>query len=227
MKPHVKLAEATAPDGLRLTLHRHDDTFCIRINGMVLMNSGATASETLLGELAVSRPLAVLNPAPRILVGGLGLGFTLRRVLEGVGPEARLIVAELIPAVVDWNRSFLRGLNGALLDDPRVEVIPADVGEILRRSPEDNYDVVLLDVDNGPLAMVQRENKGLYSHAGISSIARVVRRGGRAAIWSASRDDGFADRLAAGGFAVDAVPARTHATARRAAHIIYVADKVK
>jgi spermidine synthase len=226
MKPHVKLAEVTAPDGLRLTLHRHDDTFCIRINGMILMDSGATASETLLGELAVNRPLAALNEAPRILIGGLGLGFTLRSVLEGVGPKARLIVAELIPAVVEWNHSFLRGLNGALLDDPRVEVIPADVGEIIRRSPEANYDVVLLDVDNGPLAMVQRENRALYSHAGISSIARVVRRGGRAAIWSASRADGFADRLAAGGFAVDVVPARTHATARRAAHIIYVADKV-
>lgn len=226
MKPHTKLAEAIAPDGLRLTLHRHNRSYCIRIHGQTLMDSSATASETLLGELAVKRPLATPENAPRILIGGLGLGFTLRRVLEGIGPNGRVLVSELIPAVVDWNHTHLRGLNGALLDDPRVEVVQADVGEIIRRSPAGNYDVVLLDVDNGPVAMVQRENRELYSRDGIGRLATTLRPGGRAAIWSASRHDVFADRLAACGFAVEAVPARVHATARRAAHVIYVADKV-
>jgi len=227
MKPHVKLAEAVAPGGGRLTLHEHDGTFCIRINGQVLMDSSATASETLLGELAVSRPLAAINPAPRILVGGLGLGFTLRRVLEGVGRYACVVVAELIPAVVAWNRTHLRALNGALLDDPRVELVGDDVGALLDRAPAASFDVVLLDVDNGPVAMVQAANRGLYSRAGLGRLAAILRPGGRAAIWSASRDDAFADRLAAGGFAVEAVPARTHAASRRPAHIIYVADRVK
>lgn len=226
MKPHLKLAEAFAPGGGRMTLHEHDGSYCIRINGHVLMDSSATASEILLGELAVRRPLAQLAAQPRILVGGLGLGFTLGRVLEGVGPQARLIVAELIPAVVEWNRSHLRDLNGALLDDPRVELFPDDVGELIRRAPAASFDAVLLDVDNGPIAMVQRGNRDLYSREGVASLAASLRPGGRAAIWSAGRDDRFADRLAAGGFAVEIVPARTHATARRAAHVIYVADKV-
>lgn len=226
MKPHLRLAEAPTPGGGRLTLHGHDGRFCIRINGQILMDSSATDSETLLGELAVNRPLAALEAAPRLLIGGLGLGFTLRRVLEGVGPDARVIVSELIPAVVEWNRSHLRGLNGALLDDPRVEIVPTDVAELILRSPVAHYDSVLLDVDNGPVAMVQKENRGLYSRAGIGRLAAMLRPGGRAAIWSASRDDAFADRLSAGGFAVEAVPARTYATARRPAHIIYVADKV-
>lgn len=227
MKPHVKLAEAPAPGGGRLTLHEHDGTFCIRINGQILMDSSATASETLLGELAVDRPLAALNPAPRILIGGLGLGYTLRRVLEGVGPYARVTVAELIPAVIDWNRAHLRSLNGALLDDPRVDLVSGDVVEIIRRAPAASFDALLLDVDNGPVAMVQAANRGLYSRAGIDSIAAALRGGGRAAIWSASRDDSFADRLAAGGFVVEPVPARTYPAQRRPAHIIYVADMVK
>jgi len=227
MKPRYKLAEAIAPGGLRLTLHEHVDSFCIRINGQVLMDSSATASETLLGELAVNRPLAALTPVPRILIGGLGLGFTLRRVLEGVGPHARVTVAELIPAVVEWNRSHLRSLNGSLLDDPRVDLVAEDVVALIQRTPEASLDAVLLDVDNGPVAMVQRENRSLYSRAGIERIAAILRPGGRVAIWSASRDDAFADRLAASGFAVEAMPARTYAAQRRPAHIIYVADKVK
>lgn len=226
MKPHLKLAEASAPGGGRLTLHEHDGAYCIRINGQVLMDSSATASEILLGELAVNRPLASLEPAPRILIGGLGLGFTLRRVLEGVGPSARVQVAELIPAVVAWNRTYLRVLHGSLLDDPRVEVREDDVAELIRRTAPMSLDAVLLDVDNGPVAMVQASNRDLYSRAGIGRIAAVLKPGGRAAIWSASRDDAFADRLAASGFAVEALPARTYAAARRPAHLIYVADKV-
>ncbi len=227
MKPHVKLAEAPAPGGGRLTLHAHADTFCIRINGQILMDSSATASETLLGQLAVDRPLAAINASPCILIGGLGLGFTLRRVLEGVGPGARVVVAELIPEVVTWNRSHLRTLNGGLLDDPRVEIVDGDVGQLVRTSSPGRFDVVLLDVDNGPVAMVQDDNRALYSRSGIGRIAACLKPGGRAAIWSASRDDAFAGRLAECGFAVEAVPARTWAAARRAAHIIYVADKVK
>ncbi|MBE2215256.1 MAG: spermine synthase [Opitutaceae bacterium] len=226
MKPHVKLAEAAAPGGGRLTLHEHDGTFCIRINGQILMDSAATASETLLGELAVNRPLAALTAAPHILIGGLGLGFTLRRVLAGVGPDARVTVAELIPDVIEWNRTHLHGLNGGLLDDPRVALVPGDVAEFIRRAPAASCDAVLLDVDNGPVAMVQAANRGLYSREGIGRIAAMLRPGGRAAIWSASRDDTFADRLAAGGFAVEAVPARTYPAQRRPAHLIYVADKV-
>ena len=226
MKPHLKLAEAISPGGGRLTLHEHDGTYCIRINGQILMDASATASEVLLGELAVNRPLRDVEPAPRVLIGGLGLGFTLARVLEGIGPCARVVVSELIPAVVEWNRTYLRDLRGAARDDPRVEIRAGDVRDLILSSPDASFDVVLLDVDNGPVAMVQQANRGLYSRAGLGRIAAVLRTGGRAAIWSASRDDAFADRLASSGFAGEAVPARNHAAARRAAHVIYVADKV-
>lgn len=118
MKPTRKLAATKTPDGVPLTLEEHDGTFCIRINGLALMHSKTTASELHLGELAADRLAAI--PRPRVLIGGLGLGFTLQRVLERAGPDAQVEVAELIPEVVEWNRTFIAGLNGGLLADPRV-----------------------------------------------------------------------------------------------------------
>lgn len=226
LKPHQKLAEARTPDGLRLSLHEHDGRYSIRIDGEILMDSSANASETLLGELAVKRPLASMTRAPRVLIGGLGLGFTLRRVLEGLGPAAKVTVAELMPAVVEWNRTYLTDLNGELVDDPRVTMVTCDVADFFESFRRIRYDAILLDVDNGPVAMVQRENRQLYSREGIARIAASLRPGGRVAIWSASRHHAFADRLAAAGFAVEAVPARVYANSRRHDHVIYVADRV-
>jgi spermidine synthase len=222
----TRLAEVITPDGLCLALFAHGDRFSIRVNGQVLMDSSATASETLLGELAVDRPLAALNPAPRVLIGGLGLGFTLRRVLAGLGSKARVVVAELMPEVVAWNRTHLSELNGHLVADPRVTLKTCDVNTLLGGGRRGRFDVILLDVDNGPVAMVQRGNRNLYSHEGIARIADSLKPGGRVAVWSAARHEPFADRLATAGFAVEAVPARVHDKSRRHAHVIYVADRV-
>ena len=223
MKPTIKLAETVTPDGARLALYEHDGSFCIRLNHEELMHSRLSASEERLGELAAG-PLAA-HAHPAVLIGGLGLGFTLKSVLAQLGPEATVHVAELIPAVVDWNREFLSGLNGTLLNDPRVEVLVADVWDVIARAGHARYDAVLLDIDNGPTAMVQKQNSRVYDRQGLEKIAAVLRPGGRAAIWSAGLDHGFERRLAGAGFAVAVVPAKLHANAKRCACTIFVADK--
>jgi spermidine synthase len=222
MKPHLKLAETLTPDGARLSLHSHDGNFCIRVNGQELMHSAAASSEQQLGELATE---AITTRPARILIGGLGLGFTLKSVLEKSGPDVAVDVAELFPAVVEWNRTFLAGLNGALLADPRVKVLVGDVGQVLSRAAAVPYDAILLDIDNGPTAMVQANNSGHYRAQGIQRIATALKPGGRAAIWSAKTDHAFETRLKKAGFTVKAVPAKLYATAKRSTYTIYLADK--
>lgn len=225
MESNAKLAETTTPDGGRLVLYEHDGSFCIRLDGLQLVHSAAVASELLLGELAVER--LSCRKAPRVLVAGLGLGFTLRTVLEDLGSNAKVQVAELIPEVVDWNRRFMSHLNGALLDDPRVEILVMDVWEVLLHVTQLSYeyDAALFDIDNGPKAMVQNKNARLYTREGLARIAGALRAGGRAVFWSADPAPDFSERLVAAGFDVQTVCARLCATDERCAGTIYVADK--
>ena len=223
MKPHIKLAEAQTPEGKCLTLHVHDGAYSLRLNGRDLMHSAVAASEIHLGQLAAER-IGAAAPA-KVLIGGLGLGFTLQSVLAAAGPNVQVVVAELLPVVVEWNRTHLKTLNGHLLDDPRVEVRVANVCAVLGQAKPGEYDAVLLDIDNGPTAMVQAGNARLYDTRGIQRIMRAVRPGGRAAIWSASVDAPFAARLQRIAGNLTAVPARLHRTAKRSTYTIYVADK--
>ncbi len=165
----------------------------------------------------------------KILIGGLGLGFSLKRVLQCVGLNAQVHVAELIPEVVAWNREFLRDLNGALLEDARVEVFIEDVYQIIRRSAANcHYDAIILDVDNGPNAMVQKQNTRLYDRHGFNRISKALSSSppGRVTFWSAVEDRPFAHRLAQSGFKVEAHAAKSHERAKRAAHTIYVGEKL-
>jgi spermidine synthase len=223
MKPARKLAETINLSGSRLTLHEHDGSYVVRLNGQTLMHSAQAASELLLGELAVAG--LEDRPAVRVLIGGLGLGFSLQSVLAKVGPDATVHVAELIPQIVDWNREFLTAVNGKLVDDPRVSIVVDDVWNILDRAKRDQYDALLLDVDNGPAAMVQRSNKRLYNPSGIQLMLTALKPGGRAAIWSAAPDRAYADRLAEAGFEVEGIPAKRYADAKRCGCTIYVATK--
>lgn len=223
MKPHLKLAETATPDGARLTLYEHDGTYCIRVNTEELMHSSIHTSELLLGELA-AEPL-LDHEHPSVLIGGLGLGFTLKAVLERLGPESTVHVAELIPAVVDWNREFLSELNGALLQDPRVEIFVADVWDVIAQAGRARYDAVMLDIDNGPIAMVQQQNSRLYDRHGLQKISAVLKPGGRVVIWSARPDHGFVERLTDAGYTVQVVPAKLYPNAKRCAYTIFVADK--
>src|SRR5690606_7007341 len=145
----------------------------IRLNGQDVMNSRTCASELLLGEIACAG--FPKSDSPHILIGGLGLGFTLLSVLKNVGPSARVDVVELFPEVVAWNRDFLQDLNGTLLDDPRVSVITADVHAVINQARPQTYDAILLDTDNGPQPMVQQANVRLYSRRGIDRIARSLK----------------------------------------------------
>lgn len=222
MKPRNKLAETTTPNGSRLTLTEHDGDYSIRLNGQDLMASRMAASELFLGGLAGSRLASLPNPCA--LVAGLGLGFTLKGLLEKLGLGARVHVAELMPEVVDWNRRFLRALNGALLDDPRVEVRVEDVGKTISDSRKGQYDAIVLDIDNGPAAMVQDENARLYSQAGIRRMLAALKPGGFFAVWSAGEDKAFVKRLKQEGLRTEAVPAKKCSSSRRSAYVIYVAQ---
>lgn len=223
MKPQVQLAETRAPDGARLTLHAHDRDFVIRVDGQALMHSAAGASEEQLGELAAEACPAG-GAASRVLLGGLGLGITLRRVLDRVSAKARVEVAELVPEVVAWNRAWLTTVNGAALADPRVRVRVGDVGACLRAGA--GYAVIALDVDNGPVAMVRPDNASLYGPRGLARLAAALAPGGRLLVWSAGPDRAFERRLGAAGFVeVRAVPACVGARARGRGHVIFVARR--
>lgn len=223
MKPHHLLASFVAPDGGLMSLHGHDGSFAIRHNGRELMHSLATASETLLGELGAAA-LPPRRPA-RVLIGGLGLGFTLRAVLQNAPANTQVEVAELFPALVSWHQTHLHALHGACLDDPRVTTHLGDVAALLQTAPAAHYDAILLDIDNGPVAMVAAGNRHLYDEPGLRRLHRLLRPGGRLVVWSAGPDPAFARRLTRTGFQVDLVPAKTHPRARRPAYLLFVADK--
>lgn len=222
MKPFLTLAQSRTPEGADLTLHAHDGNFFLRVNRQPLMGTNASESEKVLAQLACER-LSGKSDA-RVLIGGLGFGFTLRRVLELVGRNAIVQVVELLPEVVAWNREFLSAVNGLLLDDPRVQVLVDDVFQIIARAPAAHYDAILLDVDNGPVAMVHDGNARLYQAQGFAAIKRVLKPGGRVTYWSASKDQAFAKRLSKAGFTVEAVSAKAYAQAKRNTHTIFVAD---
>jgi len=186
------------------------------------MHSKASASELLLGKLGIER--LKKNAKARVMIGGLGLGFTLRSVLERVGAETQVDVIELVPKVVEWNREYLRDLNGALLDDPRVNVIETDAVKTIFEGVSHSYDAMILDVDNGPTGMVKASNGSLYSHKGLRAVRKLLKAGGRAAFWSAGTDPHFKARMEAVGYRVGVIPAKVHERAKRAAYVIYVAD---
>lgn len=224
MKPNITLAETTTPNGGRMTLVEHDGSFCIRVNGQQLMHSKVATSEILLGTLGCERHGAE-DQQPKILIGGLGLGFTLKSVADATGSQATIHVAELFPEIVDWNRTYMKDLNGDALDDPRVEAIVDDVRAIIIRAANNPYDVIALDIDNETTAMVDDKNHKLYEVSGMRQIWRGLKPGGRAAVWSACADPVIERRLKKAGFKVRAVPAKVNASSKREAYMIYVADK--
>jgi len=199
MKPLLKLATAQTPDGGQMELYQHDRDFLIKINGQELMNSRHHESEQELARLGCANLAS--HRAPRVLIGGLGMGYTLRQTLDMLGPTAQVVVSELLPAVVDWNREYLKDLNGGALDDKRTDLIIGDIFHILSQSIH-KFDAILLDVDNGPSAITDSGNQRLYSPAGIQACRRALRKQGSLAIWSAEPSKVFEKRLISCGFKV-------------------------
>ncbi|NDC62701.1 MAG: hypothetical protein EBZ59_01625 [Planctomycetia bacterium] len=207
MKKTVLLDTATTADGTLLTLHEHDGAFMIRVDGVELMSTRQHHSEERLAELACAAVGG--RPKPRVLIGGLGMGFTLRAALQHLPRDARVIVVELVPAVIAWNRVAAYGLGGEALEDPRVETIEGDVNRVLAGHRRD-LDAVILDVDNGASGLTVRSNGRLYEPAGIASVRRALTAGGCLAVWSAGDDPAFAERLRQAGFDVGVERAATH-----------------
>lgn len=208
MKPRELVASAMVPgEAAALQCWRHDGAYSLWIGRTELMSSRVHESEELLADVVVQ----ALGPRPasRVLVGGLGMGFTVARTLVGVGADARVDVVELVPEVVAWNREHFGHCAGKPLDDPRVHVIIGDVGATLVESP-DAYDVVLLDVDNGPEALVHPGNARLYAPAGLLVARAALRAGGVLGVWSSAEAPTFAGRLQGCGFTVT-----THRTRAR------------
>lgn len=216
---HEILEREVMPDGTEFALIREGEHFLVRVAGRALMSSHVTDSEEALADLAFEE---VPDP-DSILVGGLGLGFTLRAVLDQMHEYATVTVAELVPHLVRWNREHVGKLNDNPLDDPRCEVIVENVLKTIKSSP-DQFDVILLDVDNGPVALSNEENGRLYSATGVRACYAALRPGGILAVWSAGPSAKFERTLARAHFEVDVarVPARAGDPAR---HVIFLARR--
>ena len=209
MKPTRLLERAVTPDGTPLTLHEHDGTLSIRVAGVELMSTRQHHSEERMAELAC----ADLGDRSRatVLIGGLGLGFTLRATLRHVAADARVVVAEFVPAVIAWNRDPAYGLAADVIDDPRVEIVARDVAEVLSES-RGRFDRIMLDVDNGAGGLTAAANAALYGMNGLGAARAALAPRGRLAVWSAGPDHRFLARLEEAGFTVEVVKARTHPT---------------
>jgi spermidine synthase len=222
VKPWDVLGRTRTPDGTELTLTRHTSEYLILANGQSLMSSRMHGSEDALATIGCRRARTLTRP--RVLVGGLGMGFTLRAALDCLPPDALILVAELVPAVVEWNHGPLGALASHPLDDPRVRVEAGDVAAILRSNPG-RFDAVLLDVDNGPVALTASSNAGLYSSQGVAAARASLTPGGVLAVWSASDDRRFVRRLRAGGFTVQRERASGRLKQRAPRHTILVATR--
>jgi spermidine synthase len=221
MIPWLEIDTARVPGAdVELRLMRRGTEFSMMLGANELMNSRLSGSEEALATLACRRIQAVERPC--LLIGGLGMGFTLRAALAVLGSDARIVVAELVPAVIAWARGPLAQMFAGSLTDTRVSIEAADVVEVIRSHPS-AFDAILLDVDNGPEALIRGANDALYDLKGLHSIHRALRPGGVLAVWSSGPNAAFSKRLRAAGFAVDEVGVR--ATTRRsgAHHVIWFA----
>ena len=187
------------------------------------MGTNAPESERMLAQLGCAGLRG--KRGVRVLSGGLGFGFTLRAVLELLGEDGLVEVAELLPEVVAWNREHLAEVNGLLVDEPRVRMVQGDVYQLMAKGEAEWYDAILLDVDNGPVAMVQEGNGRMYQADGLAMIGRVLKPGGCVAFWSASGDPAFVRRLAKAGFAVRVEAVKAYAQAKRKVHTIFLGQR--
>ena len=222
MKPWEVLARAPAPDGGEFVLHHRDGEFVIRVRGQELMSSRVHGSEEEMARLA-SAALGDIA-APRVLIGGLGLGYTLRATLDALGAGAQVVVAELAEAIVTWNRGPLAHLAGRPLEDPRVRVEIADVRHVMRGGAP--WHAILLDVDNGPAALTRASNASLYDSPGLAAAHAALAPGGVLVVWSAGPDDRFTTRLSQAGFLAETHPVRA-GKGRGTRHTLFVARRRK
>ncbi|WP_029074447.1 hypothetical protein [Kaistia adipata] len=221
MIPWVRLDTAEIPDcGGELRLMRRGAEFSIMIGSNELMNSRLSGSEEALASLSAARITG--RATPQILIGGLGMGFTLRAALAEFGADASITVAELVPAVVAWARGPMAEVFGTCLDDPRTTIHVGDVGALIRAGRA-RFDAILLDVDNGPDGLTRESNDSLYTLAGLGAAYAALRPGGVLAVWSSGPDAAFTQRLRKAGFEATEERVKAHRGRRGARHVIWIA----
>lgn len=214
------LGTAYVPGGTELKLYRHDRDFMIVMGHNELMSSRMSGSEVALATETIKRLKD--RAAPTLLIGGYGMGFTLRAALEVLGPKAELIVAELVPEIIQWARGPMAHIAAGCLDDPRVRLLMGDVGSEIDGANGD-YDAILLDVDNGPDGVVRDGNGALYTSSGLRAARRALRPGGVLAVWSAGPDPAFTRRLEKAGFAVEQIRVAARTNGKGPKHTIWFA----
>jgi spermidine synthase len=218
--PWVQVDSTRTPDGgQELRLKRRGDEFSIMLGSNELMNSRLSGSEEALARLSCERIAG--RKQPRMLIGGLGMGFTLRAALAALDRDATITIAELVPSVVAWARGPMSSIFDGCLDDPRVTVREADVGQLIK-AEKASWDAILLDVDNGPEGIVYKGNDTLYAAAGLAAARAALKPGGVLAVWSQGPDSSFTRRLKQVGFAVEEINTRANGK-RGARHVIWVA----
>jgi spermidine synthase len=225
--PWKLIDTADVPDsGAQLRLMQRGNEFTIKLGQNELMSSRLYGSEEALATLSCSRIKA--RPAPRLLIGGLGMGFTLRAALKVLGPQARVTVAELVPAVIAWARGPMAALSGASLADPRIDIREADVSLMIAAGRGD-YDAILLDVDNGPQGLTRKSNDALYDLSGLRAAFTALSPAGVLAVWSSHPDESFAPRLRQAGFVAEEIRIRAAGAGARgrggARHVIWIATR--
>jgi spermidine synthase len=220
MLPWVELGRAKVPGGGEFRLMQRGQEFTIFAGTIGLMSSRQSGSEEAMAKIAAERIGGRVRA--RVLIGGLGMGFTLRRCLADFGADAEIVVAELVPEIAGtWARGPLAEVHGTSLDDPRLSLRVGDVGAVMA---SDKFDAILLDVDNGPEGLSRPGNDALYSHAGISKAKAALKPGGMLAVWSVAPDQHFTKRLQQSGMNIEELMARAHG-GRGARHVIWVATK--
>lgn len=222
MTPRELIGTAEVPGGPPLRLFRRNGDFMIVLERNELMSTRMSGSEVALGTLTCDRIAG--RRAPRVLIGGYGMGFTLRAVLSRLGHDAEVVVAELVPGIIEWARGPMAALTDGCLDDARVTLEMGDVGELIRCAPG-GFDAIMLDVDNGPDGLTREANEGLYAPGGLAAARRALRQGGTLAVWSAAPDPAFTSRLVKAGFSTEEVRVRARENGKGATHLIWLATK--
>ena len=223
MIPRILIDKVETPGGGKeLHLYQHDKDFIITAGNFELMNSRAHASEEELAKLAMIKITGQANP--RVLIGGLGMGFTLRAALNSLPQTAEVVVAEIVPAVVKWNQGLLAGLAGNPLADKRVKIYEGDAAELIKTG-KNGYDAIVLDVDNGPEGLVLESNDWFYGFKGLNVILGALRAKGVLGIWSASMDEQLTYRLKNAGFLVEEIRVRSRPGGKGRHHHLWISVK--
>ncbi len=220
MKPWITVGEAISPDGTRLELVEHDGEYIIRADDLPLMSTRMHFSEVELARIVCVK----LKPGAKVMIGGLGLGYTLRAALDLLPKDGKAVQVEVVPEIVEWNRGPIAKFTDHPLDDTRTELVQGDVAEVIRNA-HNEFDAIMLDVDNGPSPIVDERNAWLYTDQGLQAIRRALKNGGRVAIWSADDEPKFPGRMRRNGFRSDRHRVRTHKGKGGIRHIIFTGRK--